>query len=132
MTHCRTRKRTACHVKISNTKHPVNSYPFSPASTVLLLPMMTSCLPLKSMPPYCGDGVGVYVPITKLLLKATVPLEPQAVFIAPQSDTTVNRRCTTTAVVFAANMDGGELTWMAEGSTAQRITESGANGKDPP
>jgi hypothetical protein len=33
-------------------------------------------------------------------------------------------------VVFSANMLLGELTWMAEGSTAQDITESVANGKN--
>jgi hypothetical protein len=92
--------------------------------------MMTSCLPLKSMPPNCGAGVGVYVPIMKPLLKITVPLEPQAVFIASQLDTSVSRRRTTTAVVFATRKFVGELASVTEGSTVQDITPSAANGKD--
>jgi hypothetical protein len=46
--------------------------------------MMTSCLPLKSMPPYCGAGVDVYGPIAKTTLKVTVPFKPQAVFSSSQ------------------------------------------------
>jgi hypothetical protein len=65
-------------------------------------------------------------------LKVTVPevIKPQALFISAQLDTSVSRRCMTTAVVFINHLLFKPLTPVAEGSVAQGITQSVAKGKN--
>jgi hypothetical protein len=70
---------------------------------------------------------------TSLKVKVTVPevqVEPQALFMSAQLDTSVSRRCMTTAVVFIDNLLFNHLTQVAEGSVAQGITQSVAKGKN--
>ena len=70
----------------------------------------------------------MYVPITNPSLKVTVPLESQAVFIAAQLETSVSRRGMTTAVAFCNQLLVEELASEVEGSAAQAIAHSNANG----